>query len=336
MSEETSAPVEASAPVETSNPIESSEAMTEEVAGMEAAVHEGQEVDASEDTELEASDESTEEHSEEVVDEAAEKIKAKEVKGSEGQLFKIKVEGQELEVTQDEMVRLAQMGKSGQKAMQERAEMQKQVQSFVEALRNDPKSVLAEDLGIDVTEFAQQILADKLEEEALDPAERRARAAEAKLERMLKEQEDYKKRQEEESFQAEVLKYEQELEAQVQEAFEESKLPKKPIFLSRMADLLEQAYSRNLNVTPKQVAKVIKEDWLNETKGALGSFDDDQLEAMLGSEIVTRLRKSQLRKVKTAPSLKAKSTAASTKREEKPKKAEKIEWKDFLKKSLIE
>ncbi len=266
------------------------------------------------------------------VDQAAAKVKAKEVKGSDGDLFKIKVDGQEIEVKREEMVRLAQMGKAGQKAMQEKAELQKSMASFIQALKDNPGLVLAEDLGIDITELAQQTLAKKFEEEAKSPEQRRVEEMEAKLQKYEREQKEREEKREKDEFDAEVSKYEQELESQVTDAFTQSGLPRKPVFLKRMADLLEGAYERNLDVSPAKIAKLIKEDWINETREALAAFDDDALENTLGGDMLTRLRKSQLKKARAAvPSAKVNTSAASIKVEEKPKKVEKLSMKDFLK-----
>lgn len=328
----------------TSNPIESSPQVQAEIGNMDEAVHDTAEINMSG-----SSDEGTEEVSEGSEEpatsqasdkdtaKAADKLNAKEVKGSDGELFKIKVDGEEIQLKRDEMVRLAQMGKAGQRAMQEKAELQKSITAFIEALKSDPGTVLKEDLGMDVNKFAQELLARQLEEESMDPKEKELRELKAQLERINKEKEEEKKRMEREQFEAEVARYEQELETQVQEAFEANKLPRSPIFLMRMADLLEEAQNRNLNVSPKQIASIIKEDWLNQTKSALGSFDDDQLESILGSEIVSRLRKQSLKKAKSVPSLNtAKASIESVKTPEKVNKSEKIAWKDFLKKNISE
>lgn len=322
---------------EETNAIESSESIASEVEAIEQDVHTDESIDmsASDAVEEESQEASGEEPSEAEVKDAAKEVKAKEVKGSDGELFKVKIDGVEEELTKDQLIRYAQMGKSGQKAMQERAELRKSIESFIEALKANPESVLEEDLGLNMDEIAQRRLARRLEEEALSPEEKERRALKKELEEIKSRYAKEKEEQERAAYESEVAKYEAELETQVTEAFEKHQLPKKPIFLSRMADLLEEAYSRNLNVTPVQIAAAIKEDWLNETKSALGAFDDDALESMLGSEIVSRLRKSQLKKVKAAPSIKTKPTVEAIKADEKPKEFRKMSMKDFLSTSLV-
>lgn len=321
-----------------SNPIESG-AVSDEVSSMEEAVHDTESLELSDSSDSSESVDSSSVSTQSTDAEAsaaADKIKAKEVKGSDGELFKIKVGGEELQLKREEMIRLAQMGKAGQKAMQEKAELQKSMGAFIEALKANPELVLREDLGLDVTKLAQEVLSRQLEEESLDPREKELRDLKAQLERINKEKEEEKTNRENQEFEQEVARYEQELETQVQEAFESNNLPRKPVFLHRMADLLEEAYNRNLNVSPKQIAAIIKQDWLSETKNALSAFDDDQLEGLLGTEIMTRMRKHGLKKVKAAPTIGTKTAAESVKPQEIAKKSEKISWKDFVKTRISE
>lgn len=317
-----------------SAPESSESAPAAEAAAIESAVQETESIDMSAGGEgpvedaVEASEEAP---SDQQVDAAATKVKAKEVKGSDGELFKIKVDGQEIEVKREEMVRLAQMGKAGQKAMEEKATYKKQVQAFVEALRNDPESVLEQDLGIDKVKLAQKILAKQFEEEAKSPEQKERERLEAELAAYKKKVEDAESKRIKDEYEAEVAKHSKEYEAQIISAFEEAKLPRKPIFLHRMADLMEGAVAKGIDASPAQIAKLIKEDWIRESREALEAFDDDTLSSTLGDTIQTRLRKAHLRKVKSAPSAKVNTSAAGIKTEEKPKETKKIAWKDFIK-----
>jgi hypothetical protein len=114
------------------------------------------------------------------VKKAADKMDAEKVAGSK--MYKIIVDGQEEEVSEAELVKMAQMGKSGQKRMQEAAQIRKEAAQLVKMLRDDPESVLADPaiLGSNekVLELAQKILARKIEDEQKSPEVLRAEKAE--------------------------------------------------------------------------------------------------------------------------------------------------------------
>ena len=65
--------------------------------------------------------------------------------------LKLKVDDREEELPEDEVIRLAQLGRGAGKRFAEAAEKSKQAEQFMRMLREDPKSVLSNpNLGIDM------------------------------------------------------------------------------------------------------------------------------------------------------------------------------------------
>ena len=281
---------------------------------------------------------SGDEPSDSEVEAAAKKIKAKEVKGSDGERFKIKVDGQELEYSREEMTRLAQYGKAGQKAMQEKAELQKHTAQFIKALQDDPKSVLMDEAILGsrekLIEFAQNILSEQLEEEQLSPEQKELREAKSELEKYRKEQKESEEKRKNDEYESQVKEYEDELQIKVQEALEAENLPRKPAILNKMADILLTAHDNKLKVTPRQAAKLAKDELMSDIKGLAEVLDDDQMEQLFGSEVITRMRKASMKRVKPAvPTVKVDSTGkgiGDLKKKEQPK----IEMKDFMRSAI--
>ncbi len=313
-----------------SSVVDESQAIENAIEGSEGLEATDEVVDSEEGSEegVEATEQETEA--------AAAKLKAKEVKGSDGEKFKIKVDGQEIELTKDEMIRHAQMGKAGQRAMQEKAELQKRTADFIRALQEDPESVLADEAILGgrekVIALAQKILSKQLEEEALTPAEKKSKELEAELERFRKEKKDSEEQRKKQDYENTVKQYEEDLQVKVQDALVAENLPRNPAVLQKMAAILLTAHDNKLNITPRQAAKLAKEELQSDIGTLLPSLTDDQIEAMLGTELITRIRKASMKKVRAAvPSVKVNVTGKSVKDEEDAKKnVKKTDMSDFM------
>lgn len=265
--------------------------------------------------------------------EAASKLKAKEVKGSDGEMFTIKVDGEEIKLSKDEMIKHAQMGKAGQRAMQEKAELQKRTAVFIEALKKNPREVLSDPaIGVDVIKFAQEVLAQQLEQEALSPEQKRIKELEADLEkRISKEKEDDENRKKND-YESEVKKYEEDLQIKIQDALDAEKLPRKPAVLAKIAEILIIAHDKKLNINPRSAAKLAKEALMDDLKQVSNVLPDEDLESFFGTELISRIRKASLKKVKSVvPSTKIESTSEGINGGSKPKEAKKIHMNDFIK-----
>lgn len=275
---------------------------------------------------IEASDEGSDSAIEEKADAAAKKTGAKKTKND---TYKIKVDGKEQELSQDEMIKWAQMGKAGQKRMQEYAQLQKETSQFLEALKTNPKAILTDPaIGVDLVKFAQEILSQQLEEEAKSPEQKEREALQKELEDLRAQKKQDEENRKKTDYDRMVSEYEQDLEAKVIEALDNQKLPKKPAVLNRMADIMLTALDNNLKITPAQAAQIAKEEASNDLKELLSHLSDEQIEQFMGNDLVKRLRQSSLKKVKTSlPSVKTASTGeGAAKKSSLPK----ITMKDFL------
>lgn len=261
---------------------------------------------------------------------AAEKIGAKKVDDDK---YTIKVDGEKLELTKDEMIKYAQLGKAGQKKMQEAAELRKQVDMLIDALRKDPMSVLSDPaIGLDPVKLAQEVLAKQLEEEAKSPEQREQERMKAELEALRKEKQEIEERRKEEARQAQMQKYENEISDQIIKIMEAGKLPNTPRYLRTVADIMLTAVENDLKISPEQAATIAREEVMNDNKKLYENMDDQELEDFLGQEVIKRIRKNSVKKVqvaKSAPPSKPQATGQATpKTEEAPKK---ISMKDFMK-----
>jgi hypothetical protein len=261
---------------------------------------------------------------------AADKIGAEEVEGSKGELFTLKIDGEEVQMTKEDVVRFAQLGKVGQKRMQEYSQYKKQVDGFLNALKNDPVSVLRDpDLGIDLIKLSQEVLSKKLEEEAMSPEQKELMEAKSELERLREEKKREEEERKQQEYDAEASKFEEELQTKVTEALEKTGLRRDPVVLNRMTDILLMAHDNNLKITPMGAAELVKEELKGDTTSFIKQLSDEQLEEILGDEIITRIRKHSLKKIKSAvPNTKTQEVA---KEQPKTQQKSKVNVNSFIK-----
>jgi len=287
--------------------------------------------------EVEASEEGSEESKEEVEEELekASKEEVEKAKQSLKKKYKLKVDGEELEeeLSDEDIVRELQLAKKARKEIQNSTNLKKEVESFLETLRKNPAAVLSDPLiGLDPIEFAQQILSQKLEEEAKDPATREKEKLEQELQQLREQMKSEEERIQRETYEREVIRAEQELEEQVSEALETSGLPKSPYVVKKMAEVMISAMERKMNISPKQAMNIVKKEMTSDIKELFNASPDDLLEQLIGSDNIKRLNKKSLARIKkVAPTANSiKPTGQMTKTDTNTQKEEKINISDWL------
>lgn len=213
--------------------------------------------------------------------------------------YKVKIDGQEVDITEDELLKGYQSTKSAQQRFNEAALMRKQAEELVKIAKNDPRKLLTHpDIGVDLKKFANDILAEMMEEELLSPQEKEQRA----MKKKLAEYEAERERQRAEAEQAEMDKYvqlyEQEYTNGIVEALETSGLPRTETTVKKMASMMLLALENGLDVKPKDVVEFVKRDYMAEVKSLFGAANEDIILSLLGDDISNKVVKGHLKKVK--------------------------------------
>jgi hypothetical protein len=272
------------------------------------------------------------------VDEAkskADKEEAKKELAKAKHKYKLKVDGkeEEWEGTDEDIQRELQLAKKARKEIQTSSELKKELAQFLQMLKTDPRSVLADpSIGVDLKAFAQQIINEQIEEELKSPEQREKE----KLERELEELRKFHKEQEEarrtDEYNRLVQKTEQELEEQVASALETSGLPKTPYILKRMSDVMLSGLENDKEVSPKQALAIVRREMHKDLKDMFSVSPEDLIEELIGSDNIKRLNKRQLAKIKAAvPSLSSIKDTGAKPKEEKQPEAKKVKISDWLK-----
>jgi hypothetical protein len=213
----------------------------------------------------------------------------------EPKVWKLKVDGQEIEFdASDEasVQRVVQKGLASDRKFQEAAKIRSQAENFVKMLKENPLEVLKHpSLGLNFRELAENFLYEQLQAESISPEEKQATSEREELERYRRQEQETKQQQQ--TKQQEELKeqYRQDYQAKFIEALDTAGLPKSDWSVTRMATLMREAISRGLtNITPKDVAHIVKQDWISAQQEMYGSLDGAKLVEMLGKDVAEKIR----------------------------------------------
>lgn len=260
--------------------------------------------------------------------------------------YKLKVDGKEEEMEFDpsneqELIKHLQMSKVAQKRMAEAAESKKHseslkgdVEEFLQLLRTNPEYVLKDpNIGVDLKAFAQKIMDNEAQEEAKSPEQKEREALMQQLEaaqKKLEATEKEKQHQQMERLQNEAAV---ELERDIMKAVEGAELPKSPYYVKRMADMMLLALNQGIDLSAADVVQVVKKQSMEDMKQILGNLPEDVIEAMLGKDKISSLRKRYLSKVKDASApVKNVASIGADSQNASSKKDDKVSSKDFFSK----
>lgn len=265
-----------------------------------------------------------------------EEKKAKEIEKRIKKL-KLKVDGKEIEESLDldndeELIRQLQMAKMGQKRAQEKSDLEKQINTFLQALKTDPFEALKR-LGEDPNQLIENYITAQ-EEHAKKSPEQLERE---KLERELTKLKTEREREREDQKQKELHRLQeqafQQYDVQMEQALSKADVPKTPYVIKKIADYMIVAIDAGYDVTPDDVIPLVREELNSDLKEMFSSLDEDSIEALLGEQVLNRLRKRRVAKAQAANTAVSKPQVTDTGKSSKAqeiKPGNKKSFKDFF------
>ena len=298
--------------------------MSEESANVESADVEAseEEVDHSpkidlDDPEIQAAEE------EELQKELAKELRKK---------YKAKVNGREQEVevnlNDDEEVRkYIQKAMASDEKFREAATIRKQMESLVSAMKdpNELRKILTHpSIGMDIKEFAASVLNEAMEEELKTPEQKEQEQIRKELQEKNAKLEELENR----ARQAELARIEEQefrqLDLEITAALESLEdLPKSAYTVKRLTDAMIDAVNAGyVDVTVQDVLPYVQQSMVAEHRATYDQMTEEQLEKLIGTHNINRLRKKRLARRK-APVETAKSVKDSGQKTDKDSKSAK-------------
>ena len=241
--------------------------------------------------------------------------------------YRVKVDGEEFEVDEEELKLSYSKAKAADKRFREASQLKKQAEHFVSLLRTDPIKVLTDPrLGMDFRAIAEQYLVSQLEEEGLDPKEKELRDYKAKLEAYETQKKESEQKAEADQRRKLEAHYQADYTSKIIATLERGGLPQTNHTVKRMAYYMAEGLKRGYDLGPDDVFELVKKDYYEEHKSLIGGMDAEKLIEMFGKDVANKIRKHDLSKLKgtrTAPPIVGKTH----KSEPKSQKISKDDWK---------
>lgn len=219
-------------------------------------------------------------------------------------LKKVKINDREELVDEDELIRTYSKAKAGEDKFREAAEIRKQTEQFMEALKADPLSVLGDSrLPINRKELAEKWLLAELEQEMMDPRDRALQEKEAQLKQyQSKEQEAKQAAENERTNQQREIKR-QEISQLFSKAMEASALSKDPetaaMAMRDMAFMMRAAKERGIEVSADELAKHAETKYQKAMYALANTLEGEDLISFLGDDVIKKIRKADLARLRS-------------------------------------
>lgn len=215
----------------------------------------------------------------------------------------LKIDGKEVVVDSEEKLHaLAMKGFGSEKRFAEAARLRKEAEERAAKLKEDPWSVL-EELGLDPDDLATKRLSAKMQREMLTPEQREAAELKKKLEAYEAKEKAAKEEAEKTELTAAQEKYQAELSDSLPKVLAASGLPKTERSIVRIAEKMRDNLKHGIDLPPERLAEEVREEYLAEFKELFGAMDPDALLKTFDGDILKKLRRADLSRLKPVPSV---------------------------------
>lgn len=205
--------------------------------------------------------------------------------------YKVKVEGQDLEVDEKELLRGYSHQRAANKVHQEGLKAKKQAETFIEMMKDKAQLFDAiQKLGHDPRKLSEEFLASQLEEEMMDPKDRALKQAHIQLKAfqdLEKKQKEAEEKQRNDTLKA---KYAKEYETTFIEALSNTPIPQTQRNVARIAKYVSDAAKLKIDMTAGEAAKLVQEDLEKERMADLKELPAEYLVKLIGEEGLKKLR----------------------------------------------
>lgn len=271
----------------------------------------------------------TKEEVEEMIDELELKV--------DGKTFKEKLPFKIPKKFAADLIKEKQLAKMAQNRAQEAAELRKKdlqreqdIEQIMKIIKGDPEGLLKYG-GHDIKKFAEEILAKQVEEMEMTEEQKEIK----RLQEALKEKEDAEKAAKERAEQVELEalreKFAAEYEKDLVDAFDSVGMKRNAEVTARMNSYLRLGLKNGINLKYKDIIPLVKESIENDLKTLVATKGEEELETMLGEEMIKKMIKRQAKK-KVAPDTASNIKDTATKKTEEKPKERHIPQRDFFNK----
>lgn len=262
--------------------------------------------------------------------------------------FRLKISGEERELTRAEMEKYTSMGFDAHSKWKEAADLKKANEALLKQMKENPKEFFskhAKELGFDLQAFSMESLEAQVQADieadriaAMSPEERQQLKDQEELEQYRSKDKltktEQAKQQEllnEQSQVAADQQYAQETKQGVQDALKAAGLPYSQFTWNSTLQYMATAMNAgHEDITPEQVIHLVQRDYHQSFDGVFQGEDEEVL-SRLGDEKIARIQQAVIKKAKGGGgSYEAKPSQVAPKTPQQPKKMTSYEFDDHL------
>lgn len=210
-------------------------------------------------------------------------------------LFKVTVDGQEVEVDEDELKKGYSKASAADKRFNEAALSRKEAETVLRMFKESPRQAMQQ-LGLDVRKLAEEVIQDELRDAMLTPEQKELRKYKGELERYQTSEKEARAQYEKQQQDAEMERYTETIQNEIVQTLNTAGLPRTEKTISRIAYYMQAALSSGFgNVTPDDVIEYVKKDYVTDIQSLMGGLTEEQIEAFLGADVLRKVAKSTVK-----------------------------------------
>lgn len=248
-----------------------------------------------------------------------------------------KINGQEVELTDEEVTAIVQKGVSAEEKFRQSKEMQDNTIKILSALKENPEAVL-DKMGINVENFVRGYVNKRIEEENKTPEQRQ----QEERDRQYKQERDELNTLKREIEEIKTVRAMEDYSRKINQAIDSDAelagdAESRQEVTRRIASYMYYGLQKGVQVNPADALKLVKEDMVKEGTGLAKKLKPDQIAQALGDDGMKSLAEYLASKgiVHQTPNKgNGTVTPQSEKKPAKPKKISKKEWREEIQKRL--
>lgn len=214
-------------------------------------------------------------------------------KGESKETHTIKIDGEEKQLSTEELIVLAQKAEGSERRFQEGASSKKQVAAVIDMAKNDTMTFL-DKLGVDPEKVEQWLYDNHIAPKILEGDEKEQWERNREFERLKtrdaeREEQDQKHRQE---------STRQGMSNNILAALKTAPgIPQTDWSVNRVAQYMHRAIKGGFrDVTPQEVIPYVQKDWNQIKSSQMDSLDEDQMLEYIGEDGAEKVRKALMKK----------------------------------------
>jgi DNA repair exonuclease SbcCD ATPase subunit len=257
---------------------------------------------------LEVSPESSEQQLEEVPAEESAEVAKEEIKAEKKRIkqLKLKFNGKDIledlpfEIDDDPkaieyMTKQLQKAKLSESKSQEFSQLEKDVSNFLKELKSNPRKALTNPaIGLDIKQFAAEILEEEIRNSQKSPEQIEKEKLEDELKSLKEEKSKNEKDMKEREYNKLVEQEYERFDKQISDAINKSELPKSPYVLNKITDYMIMALQNGKEIPVESVVELARNEIMQDVQSMVEAMPVEALEAFLGKNAISKLRKQDV------------------------------------------